>query len=100
MKQKTIVDGVSVPSGNIDPTHKAALLREKSKESKDELIDIINEMLPIVEAAYYDEHTAGIIAGSGYSNKAEHLAGQKWGWKDSKQFKDWLSKVKKLTKKG
>ena len=97
----------------MDATHKAALLREKRKEALDILsemleevkndklntaIELINDMLPIVEAAYYDQHTAGMICGSGYNHKAEHLAGQKWGWRDSKEFKAWRNKVEQLTK--
>ena len=63
-----------------------------------ELIAIINDMLPIVEAAYHDEHSAGMIPGSGYNHKSEHLAGQKWGWQNTKKFDTWLNKVKQLTK--
>jgi hypothetical protein len=97
----------------MDATHKAALLREKRKAALDTLsemleevkndkldmaIELINDMLPIVEAAYNDEHTAGMIPGSGYNHKAEHLAGQKWGWQNTKKFDIWHNKVKQLTK--
>ena len=97
----------------MDATHKAALLREKRKAALDtlsemleevnndklnEAIEIINDMLPIVEAAFNDQHSAGIIPGSGYNHKSEHLAGQKWGWRDTKKFDAWCYKVKQLTK--
>jgi len=51
--------------------------------------------LPIVSAAYWDEHSAGIICGSGYNNKAQHLAGQQFGWRDNKNFKEWETEIRK-----
>lgn len=59
-----------------------------------QLRERVREMLPIVEAAYWDEHTAGVIPGSGYNNKAQQLAGDKWDWRKSDKFKAWLAKLK------
>lgn len=61
--------------------------------NEEQLIKIIKEMLPIVEAAFYDNHTAGIIPGAGYNHKAEHLVSEKWGWRDSNKFDEWKKQV-------
>jgi len=97
----------------IDEAAKAALLREKRKAALDTLsemleevkndklklaIELINDMLPIVEAAFYDNHTAGILPGSGYNHKAEHLASKKWGWRNTEMFKAWRLKADELIK--
>lgn len=58
--------------------------------------ELIKTMLPIVEAAYWDQHTAGTMAGSGFNNKPQHLAGAKWGWWDSTKFKTWLVDALKI----
>jgi hypothetical protein len=60
------------------------------REHNGKLKDLLRDCLPIVEAAYWDNHTAGIMPGSGYNNKAQHLSGVKWDWRNSKKFKDWL----------
>jgi len=52
------------------------------------------EMLPIVEAAYYDE-----LPGSGYNHKAQLLAGRQWGWQNSTPFREWVKLVKGVISK-
>ena len=51
-------------------------------------------MLPIAEAAFWDHHTAGTLPGAGYNNRAEHLAGLEWGWRESKTFRKWREELR------
>ncbi len=67
-------------------------------EKEQELIKIINDMLPMVEVAFYDNHSAGILPGAGYNYRVFHMASKKWGWRDTKEFKEWRDKVEKLIK--
>lgn len=59
-------------------------------------VPAIKRMLPIVEAAYWDEHTAGTLPGSGFNHKAQHLAGPEWGWQKSDSFKEFVEALEKL----
>lgn len=63
---------------------------------EDALRRILRDVVPIVDAAYLDEHSAACIPGSGYSNKAQHLAGVKWGFMDGSAYRAWRSEVERL----
>lgn len=58
------------------------------------LREALEVALPIVEEAYWDQHTAGTLPGSGYNHKAQSLAGWTWGWQDSAKFKAWLAEAR------
>ncbi len=61
-----------------------------------EIEERFKHILPIVEAAYWDEHTAGVLPGTGYNNRAQHEAGRIFGWRKSDLFKKWLNETKDI----
>lgn len=67
---------------------------ESLKTENTRLREALEICLPIVDAAYWDHHTAGTLPGAGYNNKAQHLAGQQWGWRSSDKYTDWRKALK------
>lgn len=78
--------------------HRGAQLKV-AKDNDLVVAKILEDALPIVEAAYWDHHTAGVLPGSGYNNKAEHLAGRTWGWQRSERFEAWVKEAREALKK-
>ena len=56
---------------------------------RDRLAGLLADILPIAAAAYEDEHSARTIPGSGYTNRAQRLAGAKWGWRYRAAYATW-----------
>lgn len=77
------------------PLEELARLREQVKVMREAL----EVCLPVVEEAYWDQHTAGMMPGSGYCNKAQNLAGLTWGWRDSRRFSDWFKGIKEALRR-
>ena len=60
--------------------------------SREEAIKIAME---ITEAAFWDNHTAGMLPGSGYNHKPYTLVSSRLGWRDTKRFEEWKAAITK-----
>lgn len=56
------------------------------------------KVLPIVEEAFLDHHSAGCLPGSGYTHRVYRKVSDAFGWRDSKVFYDWKKSLGKLAK--
>jgi len=43
-------------------------------------------MLPMIEEAFYDHSSAGLIPGSGYNHRVYHKVSAAWGWRTHDRF--------------
>lgn len=78
-----------------------AAAKEESAAKIGKLKNYLKICLPIVKEAYWDEHTAGKIPGSGFSHKAQHLAGKQFDWYNSDRFEKFYSEaLQELEKEG
>ena len=64
-----------------------ATKREKELEAA------LSKVMPIIEEAFWDHHTAGTLPGSGYNHRVYNKVSQIFGWRDSKVFTDWKNKL-------
>ncbi len=64
------------------------------------LIDVVNKLLPIVQAAYWDHASAWAIPGAGYNNRAQSLAGSTFnaGFCKNDTFEKFTKEVEALIK--
>lgn len=60
--------------------------------TKKEATDIA---VSIVRAAFFDNHTAGTMPGSGYSHKVYHEVSNTLGWRDTKKYEEWIAAMLK-----
>ena len=60
--------------------------------------EVIDRMLPIVEEAFWDHHTAGLLPGSGYNHRVYRKISEEFGWRDSKIFTDFKTKIDRIGK--
>lgn len=72
---------------------------EPLREERDALRAALTKCLPIVEEAFWDQHTAGTLPGSGYNHKAQNLAGRVWGWRNSDKFTAWIEQIRAVLAK-
>jgi hypothetical protein len=50
-------------------------------------------LIRIAHAAYWDEHTAGLLPGAGYNHKAQHIAGCEFGWQNAAKFTEFERRI-------
>lgn len=62
-------------------------------EIQSDIISLLEKVVDIVEETYLDQHTAGTMPGSGFSNRGQRLSGRVFGWRNSDKFYEWKRKV-------
>jgi hypothetical protein len=58
--------------------------------TKEQAIEIA---IKVTEAAFWDNHTAGTMPGSGYHHKPYTLVSASLGWRDTKKFEEWKKAI-------
>lgn len=61
-----------------------------------EAVELMGMMLPIVDAAYWDQYSAGNFPGSGYHNKPQHVAGIIFDWRSTNKYYQFIERVKQF----
>lgn len=55
-------------------------------------------MLPMIEEAFYDNSSAGMIPGSGYNHRVYHKISAVWGWRSDDKFKAFADPLRAIIK--
>ena len=61
-----------------------------------EAVELMALMLPIVDAAYWDQYSAGNFPGAGYHNKPQHAAGIIFDWRSTNKYHQFIARVKEF----
>lgn len=56
------------------------------------LVEALKLSLPVVEAAYWDHHSAGMVPGSGYHHNCYDKL--PFNWRENKEFNDWITSTR------
>lgn len=62
---------------------------DELKERVRVLMDALKIAHPIVKEAFFENHTAGTIPGSGYHHRVYAKASETFGWRSKDKFKEW-----------
>lgn len=81
---KTHYDRIFANSVVVPQDDYAALISERDRYKK-----ALEEVMPIVEEAFYDHHTAGVMPGSGYNHRVYRKVSDLFGWRGSAVFEKW-----------
>jgi hypothetical protein len=67
---------------------------EPAQARIEKLEEALRVVLPIVEEAFYDHRSAGMLPGSGYSHRVYARVSEVFGWRDTKKFDEWKAALK------
>lgn len=68
------------------------------EKERDTLRAAVKVMLPMVEEAFYDHHSAGCAPGSGYNHRVYHKVSDAWGWRTADRFEAFAKPLRAMLK--
>lgn len=60
------------------------------------LREAVATMLPMVQEAFYDHHSAGTMPGSGYNHRVYRKVSEVWGWRTADKFEQFAKPLRTI----